>query len=57
MRVIFIVLGIIAVLVWLGVELRRTMRPLSMLCLGLAVVFTFLLVGAFFGMYGVEHDN
>ena len=52
MRVIVFILGIIAVLVWLGVELRGRMRDLSMLCFGLAVIFGFMLVGAFFGIYG-----
>ena len=52
MRVIIFILAIIAVLVWLGVELRGRMRDLSMLCFGLAVVFAVLLVGAFFGIYG-----
>ena len=52
MRVIVFILGIIAVLVWLGVELRGRMRDLSTLCFGLAAVFAVMLVGAFFGIYG-----
>ena len=52
MRVILLILAVIAVLVWLGVELRGRMRDLSMLCFGLAAVAAVLLVGAFFGMYG-----
>ena len=52
MRVIIFILAIIAVLVWLGFELRGRMRDLSMLCFGLAAVFAVLLVGAFFGIYG-----
>ena len=52
MRVILFILGIIAVLVWLGVELRGRMRDLAMLCFGLAAICAVLLVGAFFGMYG-----
>ena len=52
MRVIIFILGVIAVLVWLGVELRGRMRDLSMLCFGLAAIFAVLLVGAFFGIYG-----
>ena len=52
MRVIFVILGVIAVLVWLGFELRSRMRDLAMLCFGLAAIFSVLLVGAFFGMYG-----
>ena len=53
MRVIVVMLGVIAVLVWLGVELRGRMRDLSMLCFGLAAVAAVLLVGAVFGIYGV----
>ena len=52
MRIIIFILAVIAVLVWLGVELRGRMRDLSTLCFGLAAVFAVLLVGAFFGMYG-----
>ena len=52
MRIIIFILGVIAVLVWLGVELRGRMRDLSTLCFGLAAVFAVLLVGAFFGVYG-----
>ena len=52
MRVILVMLGVIAVLVWLGVELRGRMRDLSMLCFGLAAVAVALLVGAVFGIYG-----
>ncbi len=52
MRVIIVMLGVIAVLVWLGVELRGRMRDLSTLCFGLAGVAAVLLVGAFFGIYG-----
>ena len=52
MRIIIFILGVIAVLVWLGVELRGRMRDLSTLCFGLAAVATVLLVGAFLGMYG-----
>ena len=52
MRIIVFILGIIAVLVWLGVELRGRMRDLSILCFGLAAIFAVLLVGAFFGIYG-----
>ena len=52
MRVIVAMLGVVAVLVWLGVELRGRLRDLSMLCFGLAAVAAALLVGAFFGIYG-----
>ena len=52
MRVIVVMLGVIAVLVWLGVELRGRMRDVSMLCFGLAAVAAALLVGAVFGIYG-----
>ena len=56
MRVIIVILGIIVVLVWLGIELRRalqgTLRNLAMLCFGLAAIFAALLIGAWFGLYG-----
>ena len=52
MRVIIVMLGVIAVLVWLGVELRGRMRDLSALCFSLAAIAAVLLVGAFFGIYG-----
>ena len=52
MRIIVVMLGVIAVLVWLGVELRGQMRDVSMLCFGLAAVAAALLVGAVFGIYG-----
>ena len=52
MRVIIVMLGVIAVLVWLGVELRGRMKDLSMLCFGLAAVAAVMLVGAVFGIYG-----
>ena len=52
MRVIIFGLGIIAVLVWLGVELRPRMRDVSMLCFGLASIAAVLLAGALFGFYG-----
>ena len=52
MRIIVVMLGVIAVLVWLGVELRGRMRDLSTLCFGLAAIAAALLVGAFFGVYG-----
>ena len=52
MRVIVFILAAIAVLVWLGVELRGRVRDLSVLCFCLAAMFAVLLVGAFFGMYG-----
>ena len=52
MRIIIFILGVIAVLVWLGVELRGRMRDLSTLCFGLAAIFVVLLIGAFFGIYG-----
>lgn len=50
MRVIFIVLGVVLVLVWLGVELRSRLPNLALACFGLAVVFGMLLIGAFFGI-------
>ena len=52
MRIIISILAIIAVLIWLGVELRGRMRDVSTLCFGLAAIFAVLLVGAFFGIYG-----
>ena len=52
MRVIVVVLGIVAVLVWLGIELRPRARNVSALCFGLAAIFGALLIGAWFGLYG-----
>ena len=52
MRVIVVILGVIAVLVWLGFELRTRMKDIAALCFGLAAIFAVLLVGAFFGVYG-----
>ena len=53
MRVILVILGLVAVLLWFGFELRGRMKDVSLLCFGLAAVFAMLLVGALFGVYGV----
>ena len=51
MRVIYILVGLILVCTWFGIELRKTHRDLSHLLLGLAVIFTILAVVAFFGIH------
>lgn len=52
MRVLFILLAVISVLTWLGVELRGNYRDLSQVLFGLAGLLAILMIGAFFGLYG-----
>lgn len=51
MRVIYILVGLIIVCTWLGIELRKTSRDLSHLLIGIAVLLTILAVIAFFGIH------
>lgn len=51
MRVIYILVGLIVVCTWFGIELRKTHRDLSHLLLGIAVLLTILAVFAFFGIH------
>lgn len=50
MRVLIIGIGVIAVLSWLGFELRKSSRDWSWICFGLAGMMAVMLVGAFFGL-------
>ena len=51
MRIVFVLLGIIIVLGWLGFETRARDRAVSNVLYGFCAVFTVLLIGAFFGWY------
>jgi hypothetical protein len=51
MRVIYILLGLIIVCAWFGIELRKTHRDLSHLLLGISGLLTILAVIAFFGIH------
>ena len=51
MRVIYILVGLIIVCTWFGIELRKTSRNLSHLLIGIAVLLTILAVIAFFGIH------
>ncbi len=51
MRVIYILLALIIVCTWFGIELRKTQRDFSHLLLGVAGIFTILAVVAFFGIH------
>lgn len=50
MRVVYILVGLIIVCTWLGIELRKTHRDFSHLLLGLAVMLTVLAVVAAVGV-------
>jgi len=51
MRVIYILVGLIFVCSWFGIELRKTNRDISHLLLGLAGLFSILAIVAFFGIH------
>jgi hypothetical protein len=51
MRVIYILVGLIIVCTWFGIELRKTHRDFSHLLLGLAGLLTILAVVAFLGIH------
>lgn len=51
MRAIYILLGLIIVCIWFGIELRKTNRDISHLLLGLAGLLTILAILAFFGIH------
>ena len=51
MRVIYILVGLIIVCTWFGIELRKSHRDLSHLLLGLSVIFTVLAIFAFFRIH------
>jgi hypothetical protein len=50
MRVVYILVGLIIVCTWFGIELRKTHRDFSHLLLGLAVMLTILAVVAAVGV-------
>jgi len=51
MRVIYILVGLIILCTWFGIELRKTHRDFSHLLLGLAGLLTALAVVAFLGIH------
>lgn len=51
MRVIYILVGLIILCTWFGIELRKTHRDFSHLLLGLAGLLTILAVLAFLGIH------
>jgi len=51
MRVIYILLGLIIVCTWFGIELRQTHRDFSHLLLGIAGLLTILALIAFLGIH------
>lgn len=51
MRVIYILVGLIIVCTWFGIELRKTHRDISHLLLGIAVLLLVLAVIAFIGIH------
>lgn len=51
MRVIYILLALILVCTWLGLELRKSHRDFSDLLLGVAGLLTILAIVAFFGIH------
>jgi hypothetical protein len=52
MRVIYILIGLIIICTWFGIELGKSHRDLSHLLLGLAGLFSLLAIFAFFGIHG-----
>ena len=51
MRVVFLMLGVVLVLGWLGFELRRSHPDWSRALFTIAAFLFLLLAGAFFGLY------
>ncbi|NIN38266.1 MAG: hypothetical protein GTO67_06135 [Gammaproteobacteria bacterium] len=51
MRVIYILIGLIVVTAWFGVELRKSHRDLAHLLLGISGLLTILAIAAFFGIH------
>ncbi len=51
MRVIYILLTLIIVCIWFGIELRKSHRDFSHLLLGIAGLLSILAVVAFFGIH------
>jgi hypothetical protein len=51
-RVIYLMLGVVLVLGWLGFEVRRSHPEWARVLFTVAAFLLLLLVGAFFGLYG-----
>lgn len=51
MRAVYILIGLIVLCTWFGIELRKTHRDISHLLLGLSVILTVLAIFAFFGVH------
>jgi hypothetical protein len=51
MRVIYILIGLIIICSWSGIELRKTHRDISHLLLGLAGLCSIFALIAFFGIH------
>ena len=51
MRAVYILIGLIVVCIWFGIELRKTHRDISHLLLGISVILTILAIFAFFGIH------
>lgn len=51
MRVIYILLGLIIVCTWFGIELRKTHRDFAHVLLGIAGLLTILALVAFLGIH------
>lgn len=51
MRAVYILIGLIVVCTWLGIEFRKTHRDFSHLMLGISAILTVLAVIAFFGIH------
>jgi hypothetical protein len=51
MRVIYILVGLIIVCTWFGIELRKTHRDFSHLLLGIAGLLSILALVAFLGIH------
>ena len=51
MRAVYILIGLIVLCKWFGIELRKTHRDISHLLLGLSVILTVLAIFAFSGVH------
>ncbi|MDX1514064.1 MAG: hypothetical protein R3174_10010 [Gammaproteobacteria bacterium] len=48
---IIVLIALIVVLVWVGVELRSTQKPVSNVLFAFAILFTFLLIGTAYDIF------
>jgi hypothetical protein len=51
MRIVYILIALIIVSTWFGIELRKTHREFSQLLLGISGLLTILAIMAFFGIH------